>query len=155
VYNRNFVQTGHSKSGTILDKIRDGMWGGQFDGGFVTQHPDKALSAVRINAIKREGRYADGNGLYLVVDEGGAKRWLLRTVVQGRRRDLGLGSLRLVSLAEARVKARHYRAMAREGGDPLAAKRKAQAVVPTFAQAAARAYAAGAAIAHQRASTTL
>ena len=58
----------------------------------------------------------DGNGLYLIVDEAGAKRWLLRTVVHGRRRDLGLGSLRLVSLAEAREKARHYRKIAREGG---------------------------------------
>ncbi len=55
--------------------------------------PDKALSAVQVRAPKELGRHADGNGLYLVVDPSGAKRWLLRTMIQGRRRDIGLGSL--------------------------------------------------------------
>jgi hypothetical protein len=53
-------------------------------------------------ALKQPGRYADGNGLYIVVDPSGAKRWILHTMVQGRRRDIGLGSLRLVSLGEAK-----------------------------------------------------
>lgn len=100
------------------------------------KHPQKALTPVRINSLSQPGRYADGNGLYLVVDESGAKRWVLRTVVHGKRRDMGLGSLRLVSLAEARGKAIEYRKLAREGGDPIAAKRSAQATVPTFAEAA-------------------
>ena len=107
----------------------------------MARHPDKALTPVRINALKAKGRYTDGNGLYLVVSPTGAKQWLLRTVVNGRRRDVGLGSLRLVTLAEAREKARHYRKMAREGGDPIAAKRKAQMTVPTFAEAARRVHA--------------
>jgi hypothetical protein len=98
------------------------------------RHPDKALTAVRINALKKPGRYADGNGLYLVVDPSGAKRWVLRTVVQGRRRDIGLGGLRLVPLAEAREKAGAYRKMAR--GDPLAERNKEERRVPTFAEAA-------------------
>ena len=101
-------------------------------------HPDKALSPVRINALKTKGRYADGNGLYLEVSSSGAKHWMLRTVVYGRRRDIGLGSLKLVTLAEAREKARHYRKIAREGGDPIAAKRKAQTAIPTFAETAQR-----------------
>lgn len=96
------------------------------------RHPDRALSATKIRNFKEPGRYADGNGLYLIVDPSGAKRWLLRTVVQGRRRDIGLGSARLVPLAEAREKATAYRRIARDGGDPLAEKRKAQRVVPTF-----------------------
>lgn len=100
------------------------------------KHPQKALTPVRINSLSQPGRYADGNGLYLVVDESGAKRWVLRTVVHGKRRDMGLGSLRLVSLAEARGKAIEYRKLAREGGDPIAAKRSARAAVPTFAEAA-------------------
>ena len=99
-------------------------------------HPDRALTPVRINAIKKPGRYTDGNGLYLVVDPSGAKRWLLRTVVLGRRCDIGLGGYRLVTLAEARERARRYRLIARDGGDPLAEKRKARRVVPTFAEAA-------------------
>jgi len=82
------------------------------------------------------GRYADGNGLYLIVEPSGSKRWLLRTVVQGRRRDIGLGGATLVTLGEAREKALALRKLARDGGDPLAERRKARATVPTFAEAA-------------------
>ena len=99
------------------------------------KHPHKALSTLRVNSIATPGRYGDGNGLYLVVDPSGAKRWVLRTIVQGKRRDIGLGGLRLVSLAEARTKAQEYRKLAREGGNPLEARRKERAV-PTFAEAA-------------------
>jgi integrase len=99
-------------------------------------HPDKALSAVRVRALKKPGRYADGNGLYIVVDPSGAKRWVLRTLVRGKRCDIGLGGLRLVSLAEAREKAIAYRKLARNGGDPLAERRKERLAVPTFEQAA-------------------
>jgi len=100
------------------------------------RHPDKALSAIGIRALSKPGRYADGNGLYLTVDPSGAKRWVLRTVVHGRRRDIGLGGLRLVSLAEAREKAYEYRKIARQGGDPLAERRSARQQVPTFDEAA-------------------
>jgi hypothetical protein len=100
------------------------------------KHPDKALSAIQVRALKKPGRYADGNGLYLQVDPSGAKRWLLRTVIRGKRRDMGLGGLQLVSLAEAREKALAYRKLARAGGDPLAARRAERAAVPTFAEAA-------------------
>ena len=48
-------------------------------------------------------------------------------VIRGRRRELGLGSVTLVSLAEARGKVLANRKLAREGGDPLAEKRRAQA----------------------------
>jgi integrase len=104
------------------------------------QHPEKALSAVQVRQLKTAGRYADGNGLYLVVDPSGAKRWVLRTVVRGRRRDIGLGGVNLVPLAEAREKALTYRKIAREGGDPLSEKRKAVISMPTFAAAAERVF---------------
>ena len=100
------------------------------------RHPDKALTTVQVRALKVPGRHADGNGLYLVVEPSGSKRWLLRTVVQGRRRDIGLGGATLVTLAEAREKALALRKLARDGGDPLAERRKAKATVPTFAEAA-------------------
>jgi integrase len=100
------------------------------------KHPDKALSVVGIRALKKPGRYADGNGLYLKVAPSGAKRWELRTVVKGKRCDIGLGGLKVVSLAEAREEARKYRAIARDDGDPLVEKRRARRVVPTFRQAA-------------------
>ena len=57
-------------------------------------------------------------------------------VLSGRKRELGLGSIHLVSLAEAREQARANRKLARAGGDPLVEKRRLEAV-PTFAEAAA------------------
>ena len=98
-------------------------------------HPEKALSAVQVRHKTKPGRYADGNGLYLVVDPTGAKRWMLRTVVRGKRRDIGLGSTKLVTLAEAREAATSLRKRARAGDDPLAERRLAKAVIPTFAEA--------------------
>lgn len=100
------------------------------------RHPVNALTPLRIRSLSTPGRYADGNGLYLVVDPCGAKRWLLRIVIQGRRRDIGLGSTRLVPLADAREQARAMRSQARAGGDPLEQRRAAKRVVPTFRAAA-------------------
>lgn len=105
------------------------------------RHPDKVLTATRVRGLKEPGRYTDGNGLYLIVDPSGAKRWVLRTVVQGRRRDIGLGGVQIVSLADARDQAATMRRVARDGGDPLAARRKSQIAVPTFEEAARKVYA--------------
>ncbi|MFQ5564677.1 MAG: Arm DNA-binding domain-containing protein [Parvularculaceae bacterium] len=79
-------------------------------------YTDGRLTALQIRKLSTPGRYGDGNGLYLVVDKSGAKRWVLRTFVHGRRRDMGLGGARLVSLADARRAAVKYRLIAREGG---------------------------------------
>src|SRR5690349_8779112 len=95
------------------------------------RHPEKRLTAVRVRTARQPGRYADGNGLYLFVDQSGARRWLLRTVVAGRRRDIGLGSVQLVSLAEAREEAARLRRIARAGGDPLADRRQQRLHIPT------------------------
>ena len=83
------------------------------------RHPDKALTSVQVRALKLPGSCADGNGLYLVVEPSGSERWLLRIIVQGRRRDIGLGGAGLVTHSEAREKALAYRRLARDGGDPL------------------------------------
>lgn len=103
------------------------------------QHPYNALNALKVNKLKEPGSYADGNGLYLKVDKSGAKRWIQRITIQGKRRDAGLGSLRDTSLSEARDKAIENRKIARAGGDPIAEKRKSLAVM-TFEQAAYKVY---------------
>lgn len=105
------------------------------------RHPHQRLNAVKVRSLNEPGRYADGNGLYLLVEESGAKRWVLRTVVSGRRRDMGLGSTQLVPLADARVEAANLRRMARSGGDPLAERRRARRTVPTFKEAALKVHA--------------
>ena len=100
------------------------------------RHPQKALSAAFIRSAP-PGRHADGNGLYLFVQPSRTRSWIQRLLVRGRRRELGLGSVALVPLAEAREKALANRKLARQGGDPLAEKRRAEGI-PTFAEAAMR-----------------
>ncbi len=92
-------------------------------------HPEKALSAAFVRTVKEPGKYFDGHGLLLKVDVSGAKRWVQRITIRGKRTELGLGSTSLVSLAEARETALGNRKTARQGGDPLRAKREAQAVM--------------------------
>lgn len=79
-------------------------------------------------------RYSDGYGLMLVVKPTGGKSWIQRVVVHGRRRDIGLGSLDRVTLAQARKLAFENRNVAREGGDPT--MHEEDRVIPTFAEAA-------------------
>lgn len=105
------------------------------------RHPHQRLTAVKVRSLTKPGRYADGNGLYLVVAPSGAQRWMLRTVIGGRRSDLGLGSASLVSLADARAEAARLRRQARSGEDPLAARRQHRRTVPTFKEAAAQVHA--------------
>ncbi len=99
-------------------------------------HPSNALSAAFLRSAP-PGRHSDGNGLYLFVQPSGTRSWIQRLVVRGRRRELGLGSVSLVPLAEAREKALSNRKLARQGGDPLAEKLRAEGI-PTFAEAASR-----------------
>ena len=105
------------------------------------RHPHHRLTAVSLAAKKTPGRYADGNGLYLVVDPSGAKRWIWRGVVQGKRCELGLGGVRVVSLSAARQEAVQCRQGARHGDDLLAARRQHRRVVPTFRDAATQLHA--------------
>lgn len=74
----------------------------------------------------KAGRHVDGKGLYLLVKPSGAKSWVLRVQVGGRRRDYGLGSLDPVSLPEARDRALEYRKAAKSGLDPSLERKKAQ-----------------------------
>ena len=83
------------------------------------RHPHHRLTEPSLHRA-RPGRHGDGNGLYLFVRSTGARSWIQRIVIGGRRRDLGLGSYRLVSLTEARRLAVENRRVARAGGDPTA-----------------------------------
>ena len=97
------------------------------------------LTARFVATVTEPGRYGDGrggHGLRLVVTPTGARCWIQRLVIRGKRCQLGLGGYPLVTLAEARNKAFENHKLARAGGDPLALKRRAD--VPTFAESAAR-----------------
>jgi integrase len=81
------------------------------------------LTARTVAALTAPGLYGDGGGLYLQVSNSGTKSWILRYQLDGRRRDLGLGALATVSLADARTAAREARAKAKTGTDPIEVKR--------------------------------
>ncbi|HEY9552878.1 MAG TPA: integrase arm-type DNA-binding domain-containing protein [Allosphingosinicella sp.] len=93
------------------------------------------LTALQVKHAK-SGRHADGRGLYLVVRDSGSRAWVLRTQVDGKRRDLGLGSASRLSLAEARTKAADLRARLLRGEEVGAKPALPQPTVPTFAEAA-------------------
>jgi integrase len=89
------------------------------------------LSARRAQTEKTPGLYADGGGLYLQVSATGAKSWIFRFQIRGRRRDMGIGPTSLYSLAEARQRALEARKLVAEGVDPIEArhaKRSAAAI---------------------------
>ena len=102
------------------------------------RHPHKALTDKFIRSNLTAGRYADGNGLYLLVDKSGNRRWVLRTQnkATGKRCDIGLGGLSTVTLKEARESALEWRKVARSGVDPMQERRKARKSIPTFETAA-------------------
>lgn len=81
-------------------------------------HQPLTLSFVR--GVVKPGSYHDGAlGLILVVSAAGGKSWVQRLTVNGRRRDIGLGSAHKVSPAEARKAAARNKARVRAGGNPF------------------------------------
>jgi hypothetical protein len=81
------------------------------------------LNATRVRGLKSAGLYEDGGRLRLVVSYGGAKRWVMRISVRGKRHQLRLGSFPVVSLERAREKAADIRKAASEGRYVLADRR--------------------------------
>lgn len=93
------------------------------------------MAKLTVKQIKSalDGVLFDGEGLYLRVSNGGThKSWVLRCTFAGKRIDVGLGSAKLLSLADAREEARRLRREARLGNDPRRSKRRAGI---TFAEA--------------------
>lgn len=99
--------------------------------------PEKALSARFVETVSEPGKYFDGQGLFLRVAKNGARQWVQRITIRGKRTELGLGSPPAVSLATARKLALENRGKAMIGGDPLAEKRAAKAKPVTFEQCVA------------------
>lgn len=99
------------------------------------------LTALGVKNAK-PGRHGDGAGLYLLVKPSGAKSWLLRIQRDGKRRDIGLGSLAALSLADAREKSAELRKHALNGRDPIAERDRDNHPVPTFREATNETHAA-------------
>lgn len=98
------------------------------------------LSATFVKNAKQPGRYGDGDGLYLVIAPRGSKSWICRIQKDGKRRDIGLGSVKKVPLAMARTRAAKVRGQVEAGIDPIAERRK-EVGIPTFREAALQVFA--------------
>lgn len=83
----------------------------------------RALHRLSANAVTRArtaGYLHDGGGLYLQITTAGARSWVFRFTLAGRRRDMGLGAYPTVTLATARNLAAGARELVAAGTDPIA-----------------------------------
>lgn len=76
------------------------------------------LSVLKVKSLKKTGRYADGAGLYLQISKWGTKSWIYRYQLNGKRREMGLGSINDFSLVEARKETEKQRRILLDGIDP-------------------------------------
>lgn len=70
-------------------------------------------------AAAGEGYHPDGDGLYLLVSASGSRSWVLRYSLRRRAREMGLGSVAVYGLADARQRAQDARRLLADGIDPL------------------------------------
>jgi hypothetical protein len=80
------------------------------------------LSALKVSRAAEPGMYADGGGLYPRVKSRAARSWIFRYSLKKRSREMGLGSLAMVTLADAREMAGKCRRQCLEGIDPVEAR---------------------------------
>ena len=97
------------------------------------------LTAKFVENVSEAGKYYDQHGLFLHVRPSGAKKWLQRYTFQGRRREIGLGSAKIVSVATARRNAHQNLVLVSEGIDPIEDK-KQDSIIPRFEVAAREVY---------------
>lgn len=102
------------------------------------------FTALAVKRLVTPGRHGDGGGLYLQVRDAAHRSWLFRYRLHGKDREMGLGPLADVSLADARDAAGACRKLVLAGVDPiehrqaLRAEQAAAAGANTFREVAAR-----------------
>jgi integrase len=85
------------------------------------------LSPVGVRNETKPGLYGDGANLYLNVGPTGGKSWLFRFMLKGTAREMGLGPVHTIGLAEARERAKAARKLALDGIDPIDARKAERA----------------------------
>jgi integrase len=91
--------------------------------------PQHRLNPTFVRTCKTPGVYMDGGGLRFRVMPNGSRTWIMRITIRGVRRDISIGPLATLSLAEAREKAHEIRKAVADGRDP-ATERLAQRSPP-------------------------
>ena len=95
------------------------------------------LTARQVQTLRKPGRYSDGHGLHLFVQRSGTRSWVQRLTVPGRGRvDRGLGSVDVVTLAQARAWALDNKLAVKRGEDPFAGPQRS--TVPTLRKIAGK-----------------
>lgn len=84
--------------------------------------------SARSAATAGPGYHCDGGGLYLLVSPAGTASWVFRYTLRGKKREMGLGSARDFTLAQARERAAGQRRLLADGLDPIEVRKSAQAV---------------------------
>lgn len=94
------------------------------------------LAAMGVKNLTEPGRYSNGEGLIPKLAAKGKGSWVVRIQANGKRRDIGLGTLADLPLGEAREAARALRKEMKAGIDVLAEREKEALVIPSFRDAA-------------------
>ncbi len=90
-----------------------------------------ALTQFQVKSLDK-GKYNDGRGLWLFKRSKERGQWVLRVVIQGKRREMGIGGWPLVGIAEAREHAERARKQVRLGLDPIEESKKAKRPTKRF-----------------------
>lgn len=85
----------------------------------------KVESLIKAGGDKTQ-RYADGDGLYLVVPSSGTASWMLRFTSNKKRREMTLAKVKDLTLANARLEAATKMKQVRDGFDPLIQRKRAE-----------------------------
>jgi integrase len=110
------------------------------------------LTTLKVERTKKPGMLADGGGLNLQITESGAKSWIYRYTLNGRAREMGLGPLSTIGLADARTRAAECRRLRHDGIDPIEARKasRGQAALDAAKAITFKAAAAAYIAAHQK-----
>ena len=98
----------------------------------------RAINRLSALAVKNlpAGKHADGGGLWLIKRDDGGGKWIYRYTIKGKRREMGLGSIRFISLKEARSDADQWRRVVSTGKDAIRQRnrerREAEVAKPTL-----------------------
>jgi integrase len=84
------------------------------------------LTPLSVARLKHPGYFGDGGGLWLQVSPTGTKSWIFRYTLRGKQREMGMGSVSTVALAEARIRAKANRQLLIDGKDPIDARDSAR-----------------------------
>lgn len=104
-------------------------------------HLRNRLNVKKIAKLTTPNVYADGGGLYLRVRDSGSRSWLFIYMIDGKRREIGLGSALDISLPQAREIATELRQAKALGRDPRHFRQEQMVVaksIPTFGEMASQ-----------------